>query len=133
MQRWAELRKRAFFIIPLSILLIAGCRANSPQKVQAKPEDPRRHLNELQERVALFEKKAEDVFVRKVTPYDADPSARQAYLDHFYAGYQMAQTGYFATYCLLGGPHGNAYMRGWYDGQGAGSMVWATNESRASR
>src|ERR1051325_11339046 len=72
-ERWAKFQMRARVIISVSLLLIAGCKPNSPQKVQAKPENPQQRLKVIQERVALFATRADDVLVRSVTPYDSDP------------------------------------------------------------
>jgi hypothetical protein len=127
-RRWAKFQMRALVIISVSLLLIAGCKPNSPQKVQAKPENPQQRLKVFQERVALFATRADDVLVRSVTPYDSDPPAREAYLEYFYAGYRLSIGGTNMTCCLLDVPHRQARVTGWYDGQWAGGRAWSSNQ-----
>lgn len=63
---------------------------------------------------------AEDVPDPVVIPY-AIEEERNVYLDQYRNGYRSGQTG--ISICPLvdaGSPHKEAYVRGWYDGQGVG-------------
>lgn len=101
--------------------LISGCVSNqtAPPSGAFDAERQRR----------LAEVASVEVPLPKITPYDADPVARQAYLEFYRAGYREGLTGYMSTCCLGDCPNRTARINGWYDGQLAGSSIrWKKNQ-----
>jgi len=96
-------------------LFVTGC-ASSRKSGPDSLSDYHRRLVE----VASFA-----VPLPKVTPYDANPEERAAYLDSFGQGYRSGLIGWRVSHCLTDVAHREARIKGWYAGQNAGWDLWA--------